>query len=471
MNILLINPIMDEDQSAACFPLGLAYVAASLLGEGHSVQVLDFNADDTITDETILDCIKERAIELIGLTAMISQYKSVKRLSGFIKAHMSELPVIIGGALVSTSPEYILRNTEVDIGVLGEGELTMPALACALAERGELGGVEGICFMDGGEFVATSPRVYRTELDSYPMPAWDRFPVDTYLDHGTFGMDDTIRSMDIISSRGCPYRCTYCCHGLFGYKFRARSPESILSEMVELNRRYGTTGFIFRDDLFVLDKERVLEFCELLIMGGHNFKWACNGRSNLADEKVLIRMRSAGCIMVGYGVESGSEEMLVTLNKKQSLQGVRDAIRKTWDAGIIPRAYFMMGLPGETAKAFGETVELCKEIGIFNDFLIFTPIPGTELFDRAVREGLIQGEGDIIENWSSWKEDVLVNMSKIPTGELLEKKLSAEKEIHEYILKNHRALILKKFFIYLRQFGIRLTLSRSLRWVQERRGG
>jgi len=210
-----------------------------------------------------------------------------------------------------------------------------------------------------------------------------------------------IRSTNLVSSRGCPYSCTFCFKDMWGHKWRGRSPENIIREMELLYDTYNVNGFFFNDDTFVLDRERVLEFCRQLVDKKLKIVWYCNGRVNLMNEEMLAAMYEAGCHGIAYGIESGNQQVLDSMKKNETLDQVREVVAWTKQAGIHVTGYFMLGMLGETRDTILETMAFARELELdFHGFSLTTPIPGTELYDSALEAGLISGDKTDLGEWS-----------------------------------------------------------------------
>ena len=210
-----------------------------------------------------------------------------------------------------------------------------------------------------------------------------------------------IKSTNLISSRGCPYGCTFCFKGMWGRQWRGRSPENIIGEMESLHNDYGVNGFLFNDDTFVLDRKRIFEFCDLLKQKGLRVVWYCNGRVNLMTKELLEAMYGAGCRGIAYGIESGNQQILDSMKKSITLDGVRQVVKWTGEAGMNITGYFMIGMQGETRATIEDTMAFARELELdYYGFSLTTPLVGTELYDRALETGSISGYNTALGDWS-----------------------------------------------------------------------
>ncbi len=435
MKFLLINPIVRISFPPSYFPLGIAYIASSLIKEGHHVEILDINAYRWLPWEV------ERIIEgdesdIYGLTGLITEYKQIKWLTKVIKKYHPTKKIILGGGLASTCTEIVLKRTEVDIAVIGEGELTMKKLTETLENDGDLQNVAGIAYKDNMKIYQTSPRSPIECLDSTPFPEWELFPIMVYMQSVKLGFDYPYRTMNIISSRGCPYKCVYCDHSVFGHKFRKRSVQNVIEEIKILKDKFGIEGVVFSDDLFIANRKWVKEFCEEVMSQDVKIRWVCNGRVNLVDPDLLNMMKLAGCQGVFFGIESGSQKILDVMQKKIYIEKAKEAIRITRDAGLMAGTYFMIGMMGETEETVKETIDFCKEMQLNAQFSFTTPIPGTLLFQKALELGKITDLGSLLERWDKWNDNLVLNLTEIPDKELIHLKMIAEEQIRFALFRN-----------------------------------
>ena len=439
MKILLINP---PCRSAVEIPLGLSYIASILRLSGQKVTVLDINALG-LTQEKILSVISNMDYELVGIGGLTSTYKYVKWLSSAIKKNRPDIPIIAGNMVSTAIPEILLKNTDVDIAVIDEGEETSKDLIKTLSKSEDLNDVDGIWFKRNGEIYRTKPRKRIENLDSLPFPAWDLFPIETYL-KSTIHIEYGLRSMAMSTVRGCPFGCIYCSRP-FGRKVYARSAKSIIEEIKELKKRYKVEYIGFADDLFLFNEERILDFCDRMVKESLHVKWGGSGRVNLVNEKLLIRMKKAGCICLDYGLESGSQKILDIMRKNVTVKQAEEAVRMTRKAGIGIMSSFMFGMIGETKETIKETIDFIKRMKIPDNRLLFTtPYPHSTLYDLAKRMGRLPVDEDkYLENFGEMYTNCLVNLTDFSDDE----SVKIKKETEKIIEKNFTpAIHLKRFW-------------------------
>lgn len=444
MKILLINPPIREWAKPNVLPLGLGYIASVLRGKGHEVDMMDINAYRWDTGE-VEDRVKNTEFDVVGIGAIVTVYKYVKWLAGILKKYHPDRKIVIGGSVGTSIPQIILEKTEADIVCIGEGELTIVDIIEALKNGKDIAGVDGIWFKgDDGRIHINKNRAPIKDLDALPLPAWDLFPMEIYLKNPVGapnrnkwidgGSDSEVPlSMNLNATRGCPYQCIYCYHDFMGSGYRHRSPKNIINEMRILYDQYGVRYFHFIDDEFCLKKSFVFDFCkELKGEFNKNVSWGCAGRVNLMTEDLVAAMADSGCVLIGYGIESGSQKMLDIMKKGVTVQQAKDAIQLTKKYLGWADCSFMVGVPGENRETIQETIEFCKEVDLAPEVIFFTtPYPGTELYRIALQQGKIKDEEEYILNLGEQGEKIRVNFSELADEELW--------EAQEYMIKELNA--------------------------------
>jgi anaerobic magnesium-protoporphyrin IX monomethyl ester cyclase len=418
-DIVLVFPPIRTWDNPRNFPAGLGLIAAMLRNHGYRVAVVDVNGL-RLSDQDVLSRIQQYNPRVIGIGGLITTYGWVKRMTRQMRQLWPDRKIILGGSVGSSIIDTALRNLDIDVIAVGEADDTVLELMEALLNDKELSPVASLAYLKDGQVVRTADRPLIANLDELPHPAWDMFPMNTYLANPIVGVG---RDIDIISSRGCPFNCRYC-YRLFGKKFRAFSAEYVVEEISILKRDYDIDFISFQDDCFVVDKKRVYAICDLLDKTGlsRSLRWSCTGRVSICDLDMLNRMRTSGCVSVSYGIESGSEKILQAMGKDASLEMARNAIINTRNASLRCPVSFMIGYPGETRQSVMQTVDFCKELNIALTAMMFTcPYPGTPLYDMVKNsetfrrqftdeEQFVMKMGDAV--------DLTVNLTDMPDKEL-----------------------------------------------------
>jgi len=381
MKILLINPPARDVQheSIVVPPLGLMYVGATLKRAGFHVKIKDAFAERMDWQDFEI-YIKQEKPHIMGIGGMSPTIDTSMRAIKIARPYTKH--IILGGPHSSLYKQKIFDTCqEIDFGVLGEGEETTLELIRALDHGNSINGINGVVTTD----IQNNKRELIRNIDSIPFP--DRKMISYRLYRYPLLKDRCVTTM--FTSRGCPYQCSFCDKSTFGSTWRPRSVENVLGEIEGIVNYHQIKSIIFYDDLFTLNKERVMALCEGILKRGYRFDWKCEGRVNLVDLEMLKLMKRAGCSIIAYGVESGNQVGLDYLNKKTETEDIGRAFSLTRKAGIKTMAYFILGIPVESYHDELYTIEFAKEIKpTYAQFSILSPYYGTKVYDDAVKKGL-----------------------------------------------------------------------------------
>jgi anaerobic magnesium-protoporphyrin IX monomethyl ester cyclase len=274
------------------------------------------------------------------------------------------------------------------VAVVGEGERTICEILLAHEEGSDLGSIKGIAYRQDGRDSFTPKRELEPDLDRIAFPARDLFPNQAYIDHWKKRFGYAITT--VMTTRGCPFCCEFCSNAVFGESYRERSPENVLDE-VEEALSFGYDRIHFADDVFTLNRERMLRLCDEISSRRLNFKWECLGRADSIDRETAKAMKMAGCDRIFFGIESGNDSILRLMNKKITAEKARHAVEAAGSAGLRTGAFFILGYPGETDDTLLDTIRFATSLPV--DYLSFTmpyPLPGTALCERV--KGQVKGE-------------------------------------------------------------------------------
>jgi len=381
-------------------PLGLAYLAAVAEQRGDQVRIYDGDVEET----PLAAVVRDFEPQVVGITANTTQITAAWRDAELVRS-LCRAPVILGGPHPTSLPEESAAQPFVDVVVRGEGEATWLELLSVLdigyrvvedTAQYPLSNIRGITYRDGDGSIMSSPDrapIPVAELNEMPFPAWHLFKLERYTN-----LQPTVDQVDgpslpILTSRGCPYRCTYCSQ-IGPRRWRGRSVESVVAEWRWLVREQGAAEIGVLDDSFNINRQRVLDICQRLIEEGLNgVPWIMiNGiRANIADEEVLGAMKRAGCIRVAFGVESGNQAILDSVvDKHLTLDQVRAAFKAARAVGLETIGFFIIGLPGESEATMDDTIRFACELDpLVANFSIATPFPGTQMYETVRAQGHI----------------------------------------------------------------------------------
>lgn len=437
MKVLLINPPQATIYPQP--PLGLAAIAAVLETKGHAVRILDLSVVG-ISENSIHEISQEKP-DVVGITAMTPTINSAANVVEKVKELDNNITVVLGGVHTTILPEQTLKMIPgIDIIVRGEGEQTVLQLLDALnGDHGDISQILGLNYREGNEIKNTPLRPPISNLDELPFPAFHLLPITKYRLHPPFGRRSPV--MPIVTSRGCPYRCVFCSKAVCGKKYRSNTPSYVVDEIRFLTEKFGVKEIKFYDDVFTLDKKRIMAICRLLKEENIDVPWSCETRVNLVNRALLGVMKDAGCYMIAYGVESGNQGILDMLKKDITLEQVSKAFKLTHEAKIGTVAYFMIGSPFETSETVRETIAFAKMIDPdFAQFSIATPYPGTELYRLAVEEGHVP---------EKWDRYVYADLKSIDNPAFLTKSMS-QQELREWNRKAYTSFYFRWRYLWKR---------------------
>ncbi|MCX5705624.1 MAG: radical SAM protein [Candidatus Omnitrophica bacterium] len=386
---LLVKP--KDSYSYAVIPnLGLGYLAASLRKHGFEACILDCNKK-SFDPQEFVTYLKANNFHLIGFQVYTNSLLSAKLMMETAEKALPEAIILIGGPHPSGDPGHALRFfSEADCAVVGEGEEAVVALMSfsksELRDVSLVSRISNVAFRDSSEGVDVNEVRFCSDLDQIPDPAWDLIDPRAYpiSPHGTFSKSYPVAPL--ITSRGCPYLCTFCAgFKSTGRKLRRRSVKSVLNEINYLYTGFGVREFHIEDDNFTLQKEYVMEFCEGLRSKGLNIWWACpNGiRADKLDKEMLVKMEESGCYSFALGIESGSDRVLKMMKKNVTVEEIERQVSLIKDTTKINiTGFFLIGYPGESEEDIRQTIKFSQRLRIDKaSFSPVMPLPGSELYD------------------------------------------------------------------------------------------
>ncbi len=414
MRIALIRTYQPQMVDDVAHPLGIMALDAFLRTKGYDdVHLFDMRLKRE-TPSQVLDRVLALKPDVIGLSALTIEKDTVHKLAGLIKQRAPRVRVVLGGPYGTSSTHTAMRDPAIDFIVVGEGEFTFHELLESFESGADPSSVQGILYREAGEVRQTPERPFVQDLDVLPIPSWDRIDMAEYQRIGC--VDHITRRPWVVfyTSRGCPFKCTYC-HDVFGKKFRARSPARVIEEMELLYTRYGVREFHFYDDIFNFNKKRVLEICRLI----QEKRWKIdlqfpNGvRADMMDLETLTALKAAGTVRVNYAIETASPRIQKQVKKHLKIEKVKQLIEDTDRMGILSHGFFMLGFPTETREEVMATIEwACASKLHTAAFYLVCPFEGTPLSDAYV--GPAKGEKG--NDWQYY--DNPHSMSEVPAAEL-----------------------------------------------------
>lgn len=387
-----------ESGGAFAPPLNLLSLAAQTRVHGYTTKIIDCAAeklDYKISARKIVDF----KCKYIGITATTVSINDAVYLAREIKAISREAIVIIGGVHITALPfETMQANPEFDIGVYGEGEITIINVLDALSEKKELAKVKGILFRkQNGEVVKNEKQPLIEDLDSLPLPAWDLLEGFATRYAPTTSRMTALPSIYINSSRGCPYKCVFCDRSVLGNKFREFSPDRMIDMFKRAKEMFKVKNITIYDENMTLSKERLVDLCSKIIKNKLHITWSCDMRADfiVRNLDVLKLMYKSGCRSINFGVESGNQKVLDFYKKGERLEDIDSALQLTHEAGISTTGFFIIGGPTETVETINDTIRFASRLKL--DYAVpfyFTPFPGSAIYKDISKFGIYTEDWD-----------------------------------------------------------------------------
>jgi len=455
MRIVLVHPagsnwIKGKEDLAAVAnrmaPIGILSIAAFLERHGHEVFVYDCLGPDAVRGgEADVAQILALRPELVGFSATTSGFLDGCRMASLVKKARPEIVTVFGGVHISAIGAPLLeRHAEIDYLCMGEGEVTLSELT----DGREPKTIDGLAWRSGDRVVANRPRDLVRDLDSLPFPAYEKLA--GFPDGYNLPLFSYIRTpgATMITSRGCPYQCSYCDRSVFKKGFRYNSAGYIYDHMKHLRARFGVRHVNIYDDLFTLNRARIEELCNHLVSRPLGVQFNCAVRVGHADDDLLRMLKKAGCLMVSIGIESADEAMLRRHKAGVSPDAVRDTVARIKKSGLRAKGLFMMGLPGETEASVQATSDFVLSLGLDDmNMAKFTPFPGAPIWNGIEKEGTLEND---------WEQMNCLNFVFVPKG-------IASRERLDYLYNEH----VKRFYSgreWRRRFAKRIWQHRHSLW-------
>jgi len=420
MRVCLINPPRIQPKLwgnlGILQPIETAYVAA-LLEKQYAVHIIDSanegwknfeQIDETkcrqgLTNKDIEARIKQWSPDVVGITVSFSGWwRTAYEVASIVKNYDKDVVTVLSGLHPSARPAECLEHENTDFVVLGEPEYTTLEIVDTLdSESKDFKKIRGLGYRENGKIVTTQPRPPIEDLDALPFPARHLLPMETYFS----AVKETAQRGEIskpwttmTTSRGCPYNCVFCSiHTVMSRKWRARSPQNVISELEQLVQTYGVKQVDFVDENMTLDRKRMETICDIMVERRLDIEWFTpNGvRADTLDESLLRKMKASGCRKIRVAPESGVQRVVDNIVKKNlDLKMVEKAVMLSKKVGIKVGCFFVVGLIGETKQDIEQTIvfaQKLKRLGADSFYFSYaTPVYGTELYEQAKQGGYLR---------------------------------------------------------------------------------
>ena len=394
--------MVDQYDKMPYWTFGPAYLAAVLEKADYEVEIFNgtcFHLNEKDLEKFLLE---RKHFDYIGI-GYLTNY--VHQVIEHVKACRSASPnskIILGGNGYSPLPAFYLAKTGADYGIAGEAENSLLNLVNALSVGESVENLPSVSFRDGEDIYVSDLREPVPLIETIPTPAYHLFPIENYIWYETAGYHKGKKSFNILSSRGCPFRCNFCYRLEEGFRYRPF--DDIIAELNFLNEKYGVLHFNMQDELFMTSRKHVIEFSNQMATAMDRgilprISWETTGRLNIVDQDVAKAMAGGGCNRILYGLESGDTKVLELMNKKTTDDMIQQGIEATFNAGMEVQLPCMFGNIGETAESVKKTVAILNKYGGSDERLLrpVTPYPGSPLYKYALDKGLLRDHEHFFE--------------------------------------------------------------------------
>lgn len=436
MRMVIVNPSLRLGSKTKIPPVGIASVYTYITHHGFDVELLDIDIDD-LANERVEAFFENNTFDVVMTGSIVTHYKWMKWFTKMVKRTNPNATVIVGNSVGGSAPEVFLRNSGADITVYGEGEETALELLQRITKGQSWKDVKSICYIDDtGKFVKTEKRK-ACKVDELPMLNWDLFDIQKYFDrtdHQTaegliFDESNPPRVMPVPTARGCAFKCSFCHYVFWDDPYRHRSPESVIAEIRRNKEKYGATYINFWDDLSFSAIAQAERFVDALLEADLKVNWSAAIRADLLGQKdkhpyerrrrVAEKFKEAGCLNVGFSLESGSPEILQMMNKRITPDYFVEQVALMKEVGITVGTSVVFGYPIENRETINQTFDLCLKVGLYPSIGFLMPLPYTGMYEYGKTNGFITDEDKYLDAITE-RQDITLNMTKYSDQEIMD---------------------------------------------------
>ncbi|MBN2482777.1 MAG: cobalamin-dependent protein [Candidatus Omnitrophica bacterium] len=409
-------------------PLGLAYAAAIMEQSGHTVIIIDANAL-RFSEEKTVKILREFNPDLIGFMLTVWTFQLTLSWIKYIKRHLNA-PILVGNIQLQLYPEETFSHKEIDYGIIGSAQHSLPKLLSALEKNGSLEDIEGIVFRKNGKVVIHYPGSFYEDFNTLPFPARHLLPNQCYREVMSKRKNFTI----LMTSKGCPGKCSFC--HIQNTPYSCRSPVGVADEIEQCYRKYNIREIDIFDPSFTIDRQRIIEICREIQNRKLDIHFSCRARIDQVDEELLAIMARTGFKKILYGIESGDQRILDTIKKGITIAQIQRAIVMTKAKGMKALGFFLIGAPEDTVESVKKTIRFAEQLKV--DYAQFHKVmakPCTELYEQV----------KVIMKRDYWREFVLgvAGEERLPspwTG-------LTEKQIEDFTIRAYRSFYFRPGYL------------------------
>lgn len=398
-------------------PLNIGLLASFIRERGsYDCSLVDFETTEAASVTEMAEVVLGESPKYVCITTLTPRFPTVVRMAQEINRLDPAVTIIVGGPHVTGAPQAALYEG-ISYGIIGEGEQTLLELLDTLEAGHDPSTIANLIYRAGSDTRVNDIRPFVKNLDELPFPAWDLMNLDDYVDPAYFKG----RHLAIFSGRGCPYDCSFCASRVtWQRKLRLRSVENVMEEIRHIVNVLGVTNLMFWDDTFAADKKRAIAICNKIIEEDLDISYTVQIRADACSDELIEALRDSGCAFAAIGVESGNEQMLERIGKREGKEQFRNAVRAMKRANLPTIASYIIGLPGDTHETIRETMEFALELDADQSkFMILAPYPGTRVYDVAVEKGLVDPTSfEQMENLNYY-DSVAINLSEVSDDDLI----------------------------------------------------
>ncbi|MFC1965980.1 B12-binding domain-containing radical SAM protein [Chloroflexota bacterium] len=409
MKVMFIEPSFPEVPTAdVVFPFNYACLGAVLQRAGHQVEYV-FPAANHLSTQDVVNQLSKTDSKLIGIGGLLPYLPAIIKFVELAKAARPDIPIVLGGPMVTYMPELVLKKTSADFCVAGEGEIALLKFVNSLEKGEDYSNIPGLVFRRDGQIINNGMGEVMP-FEEIPMPNWNDFPMEYYMYSDWYLPKWSRKKKESVVawlvSRGCPMKCNFCASGC---EPRYKTVEQAMAELREIVERFDPDYVMFVDNFLTPNRKYTTEFCEALIANRFHFKFSITARVNIVNPELLALLKKAGCQMIFYGLECANNEILKFMKKGITVEQATKAIEMTKKAGIYPMVSIMFGQPGETFDDFFNSLRIAlmttdpadpaPNIASVMPVLTF---PGTGIYQYAKEHGYFTDDEDY---WSKYGGD------------------------------------------------------------------
>ena len=422
--ILFINPRLQEKSKMKMRPVGLAYIMTAVKNAGINFDYIDMYANN-MTLEKFRKKVRRNKYDICALGCVVTGFRIVREISIVMRNLYPKIVIIVGNSVASSIPELLLNHTEVDIAVMGEGDIIIINLLLALSKGHPINKIKGIAFLDNNNFHINPRQELIPVLDTIGFPDWNLFNSSLY-NEGFFVSKNKKclprRAFPINIARGCLYKCTFCYHVFIGERYRRYSEKAIIDEFKRLYYEFNASDIIFMDELSFPNISSIERFISEMQNLPFRIYWDAITRADLFRKKdipLIKKMKALGCTSICFSIENGSQKILDAMGKMMNVNKIYEHVDSLRKGGIIPKTSVFFGYPQETPETIKKTFDLCERCELMPGYGYLQPLPGTPIYNWAIQNGYIKNEFEYLMQTGN-RQIFHLNLTKMPTDEFID---------------------------------------------------